>query len=97
MAWHQLFTTYGSFVTLALLGIGYLIKRVFDLKSRKVEAHYAFFQQNKINAIKSFFDSYGETERMWHGFPVQALTEKNYTAKEMDAMVWPSMNKLKMS
>jgi hypothetical protein len=102
----DLFTTYGSFATLILLGLGYFIKRKYDLKSRKIETKYAleskkiennyfFFQEGRIKAISRFFDNYSKVERMWHSFSIHKVIERELSASELDNVVWTSMNPLK--
>jgi hypothetical protein len=97
MNWKDFFATYGAYITILLGIIGYFIKRVYDLKSKKIEVSYTFFQQNKINAITKFFDSYAKAERMWHHFPIYRVLNKDIDANGLDKMIWPLMNEINMS
>ena len=101
MNWKELLTTYGtitgSIATLILLGIGYLIRRHYDLKSKKIELNYSFFQEKKLSAINRFFDKYTPTERMWHHFPIYKLLNKTLNETQIDEMVWPLQNALNSS
>jgi hypothetical protein len=97
MNWKELFTTYGSFVTLIIVGIGWLIQKSIELKNKRIETKYSFFQELKIKAIKKFFEAYNKAERMWHLFPTQAIIERKLEAFEIDNIVWPPMNELKAS
>lgn len=64
--WRELATTYSG-VTIAILAlIGYFIKRVYDLKSKKVEIRYSLFQQNKITALTYYVSSYVHMDKLMH-------------------------------
>jgi len=97
MTGKELFTTYGSFMTLILVGLGYFIKRYYDLKSKKHETSYSFFQQNKLSAIIKFFDNYSKVERMWHHFPIYRVLSKEMNADQIDELIWPFLNSIKVS
>jgi len=96
-SFNEFLITYNSLITLALLSVAYFVKRKYDLKTKKIETHYSFFQQNKVNAVKSFFENYNAAERMWHAFPVSAFTGTTHTAAEIDKIVWPHLNAVKSS
>ena len=64
--WEELATTYSG-VTIAILAlIGYFIKRVYDLKSKKIEIRYSLFQQNKITALTYYVSSYVHMDKLMH-------------------------------
>ena len=93
----KLFTTYWSQFTLILLAVAYFIKRFFDLKTKKIEITYSLFQQNKINAVNQFFSNYAKVEHMWHQLSYWDAIEHKISSKELDIMIWPSLNDLKKS
>jgi hypothetical protein len=90
----ELLTTYWSQVTLLLLAIGYLLKRLLDLKSKKTEINHSLFQQNRLMAIKSYFSSYSKVELMWNQLAVFEIFDRKLTAKEIDAIIFPYLNTL---
>jgi hypothetical protein len=64
--WKELATTYSG-VTIAVIAlVGYFIKRVYDLKSKKVEIRYSLFQQNKITALTYFVSSYVHMDKLMY-------------------------------
>jgi hypothetical protein len=95
--WKELLTTYWSQTTLLLLGVGYLLKRVFDDRSKRVEINHTLFQQNRISAVGTFFKSYAAVELMWRQVQVHAIANKKLDAKEIDEYVFPPINSLKTS
>ena len=90
----DLLTTYWSQVTLILLAIGYLLKRLLDIKSKKTEINHSLFQQNRIIAVKSYFSIYAKTELMWQQLSIYEILEHKLPAKEIDKIIFPSLNAL---
>ncbi len=95
MTLKDLLTTYWSQVTLILLALGYLIKRILDIKSKKTEVNHSLFQQNRIIAVKTFFSKYAKAELMWHQLEIYDVFNKKLTAKEIDKIIFPHLNELK--
>jgi len=93
----ELFTKYWSQVTLLLLGIGYLIKRLLDIKARKKEINHNLFQQNKIDALGRFFSIYSKASQMWDHLSVFEILENKIAAKEIDKIIFPHLNNLEQS
>lgn len=93
----EIFTVYWSQVTLILLGIGYLIKRILDNKSKKKEINHSLYQQNRLIAINNFFRNYSTVELMWKQIHIWAIISNKKTAEEIDQYIWPSINSLKTS
>lgn len=91
----EILTTYWSQFTLLLLAMGYLIKRVFDLKSKKIEINHTIFQQKKLESINVFFTAYAKVEQMWVKFPILKALKGELNAKEIDKMILPDMNELR--
>jgi len=100
MKFTDLLTTYWSQVTLVLLGIGYFIKLGFSNKSKKIEINHSLFQQNRIETINRFFESYSESVNMWKEisleriFPDDYYSKNKYTITDMDNMTRPILNQL---
>ncbi len=90
----ELFTTYWSQMTLIFLGIGYLIKRILELTSRKKEINHNLFQDKKLDAVNSFFRAYAEVQQMWHGIAIHDILRGKIESKEIDIIVSPAINKL---
>ena len=97
MTWKDLFTTYGSYPTLIILGIGYLIKRIYDLKSKKIEVHYSLFQTEKLKEITNFFTCYEKALVMWHKFSIHHVMDGHLNATALDEIIWAPMNNLKIA
>lgn len=95
MEWQKILTE--SQIPMFILAISYFVKRYYDLKSKKVEVNHSIFQQNKINSINRFFSNYSEVGHMWHKLPIWDILEYKITSKELDEIVWPSLNELKKS
>lgn len=94
MTLKELLTTYWSQVTLLLLALGYLTKRLLDLKSKKTEINHSLLQQNRLIAIKSYFSSYSKVELMWHQIAIYEIFDKKLSAKEIDNLIFPYLNTL---
>jgi hypothetical protein len=90
----DLLTTYWSQVTLILLAIGFLIKRLLDIKSKKTEINHSLIQQNRITAVKNYFSIYAKTELMWQQLSIYEILDHKFPAKEIDKMIFPSLNAL---
>jgi hypothetical protein len=90
----DLLTIYWSQVTLILLAIGFLIKRLLDIKSKKTEINHSLFQQNRLIAVKNYFSIYAKTELMWQQLSIYEILEHKFPAKEIDKMIFPSLNAL---
>ena len=93
----ELFTTYWSQTTLLLLSVGYFIKRIFDLISKKKEINYNLFQEKRLNAVNVFFQTYSEVEQMWTALSIFDILNNKLSAKDIDEIIFPSLNKLKRS
>ena len=91
----EIFTTYWSQIVLLAAGAGYLIKVFIENKYKKVEINHSVFQQNKINAISAYFAAYAEAELMWNHLSIYEVLQDKVDVKEMDRIVFPSLNKLK--
>lgn len=81
-------------MTLIFLGIGYLIKRILELTSRKKEINHNLFQDKKLDAVNSFFRAYAEVQQMWHGIAIHDILRGKIESKEIDIIVSPEINKL---
>jgi hypothetical protein len=90
----DLLTTYWSQVTLILIAIGYLVKRILDNKSKKIEINHSLFQQNRINAVKMFFSKYAKAELMWHQIAIFEILNNKIPTKEIDKIIFPFLNEL---
>lgn len=97
MTIEKLFTTYWSQVTLLLVGVGYFIKRGFDLKSKKLEINHSLFQQNRITAVSNFLAAYGKTELMWRELAIYQILSKTLDPNQIDRIIWPPLNEMKKS
>jgi hypothetical protein len=93
----EIFTTYWSQMTLILLAVGYLIKRIFDDRSKKAEINHSLYQQNRITALTNFFRNYAAVELMWKQIHIWAIVQNRHSAEEIDKYIWPSINSLKTS
>jgi hypothetical protein len=54
----DILTTYWAQTVLLLATLGFLIKRIFDLRTKKIEVKQNLFQQNRNAAIIRFIDKY---------------------------------------
>jgi hypothetical protein len=97
MTLQEIFTTYWSQVTLLIIGFSYFIKRIFDNKAKKAEINHTVFQQKRLEAIEYFMQCYSETKIMWFMLSIYDVMERRTTSKELDAIIFPSLNKLKRS
>ncbi|HVA97687.1 MAG TPA: hypothetical protein VNG53_02235 [Bacteroidia bacterium] len=93
----EILTTYWSQTTLILLGIGYLIKNVFDLRAKKAGINHELFQQKKLESVSLFFLSCAKTEHMWKGIAIWDILQNKLTTKEIDKIIFPHINELRRS
>ena len=54
----DILTTYWAQTILLLAALGFLLKRFFDLRTKKIEIKQSLFQQNRNIAIVRFIDTY---------------------------------------
>lgn len=54
----DILTTYWAQTVLLLAAFGFLLKRIFDLRTKKIEVKQSLFQQNRNTAIIRFIDTY---------------------------------------
>jgi len=91
----ELLTTYWSQLTLIVLGLGYLIKRALDLRTKKLEINHSLFQQKRLESVNNFFTSYARTEQMWIDLAIYDILNGRLEAKEIDDIIYPHINELK--
>jgi hypothetical protein len=94
MEFKELFTTYWSQVTLLLIGIGYFIKRGFDIKTRKIEVNHSLYQQNRLSTVNRFFENYAKAEMMWNQIAIYDILSRKFAPKEIDKLIFPTLNEL---
>ena len=94
MEFTELLTTYWSQVLIVLAGLGYLLKRILDLRSKKTETNHSLFQQNRLSAVNRFFDNYSKSELMWNQIAIYDILERKLSAKEIDKIIFPVLNEL---
>ncbi len=82
----EILTLYWSQTVLIIAALGYLIKRAYDLRSKKVEQKHSLFQQNRINVIMKFIDSYIELEEKYKLIPEGRLNLKQLSAVEFEEL-----------
>ncbi|MBK7626012.1 MAG: hypothetical protein IPJ16_02220 [Bacteroidales bacterium] len=90
----DLLTTYWSQVTLMLFAVGFLLKRILDNKSKKIEINHSLFQQNRLIAVKLFFSKYAKAELMWHQIAIYEILNRKIPTKEIDKIIFPYLNEL---
>jgi hypothetical protein len=54
----DILTTYWAQTVLLLAALGFLLKRIFDIRTKKIEVKQSLFQQNRNTAIVRFIDTY---------------------------------------
>lgn len=91
----DILTTYWTQCVFILLGFGYFIKRLLDLKSKKNEINYTIFQQKRLETLQNFTTSYLEVEHLWMTLPIYRILERKLSAKDIDDIIFPKINKLK--
>ena len=99
MECRELLTTYSSLLTLVIVGIGslifYFIRRYFEYESKKTEINHSLYQQNRLSAVNRFFESYAKAELMWDQIAIYDILSRNIPPKEIDQLVFPSLNELR--
>ncbi|MBN1462158.1 MAG: hypothetical protein JXQ69_05305 [Paludibacteraceae bacterium] len=91
----EMFTTYGSFTILILLGIGYFIKRVFDNKSKQIEIKSSVYHQNRINVINNFFEIYTKAKVTFELITIPEI--KNFSCEMLDDLLSSHIDNLNKS
>lgn len=94
MKFTELLTVYWSQVLIVLAGLGYLLKRILDLRSKKTETNHSLFQQNRLSAVNRFFENYSKSELMWNQIAIYDILERKLSAKEIDKIIFPVLNEL---
>lgn len=88
----DLLTTYWSQLTMVLFGFGYVVKNILETISKKREINHSLFQQNKIDAIRKYLSQYAKVELMWIQLPIYNIFKHEYSAKNIDEMIFPKLN-----
>lgn len=91
----DMLTIYWSQTTLILLGIGYLVKKWLDIRSKKKEINHTLFQEKRLSAINRYYTSYAKVEQLWFSIAIWEILKGIYSAKEIDKMVFPPIDELK--
>lgn len=72
-------------VVLAFLGlIGYFIKRIFDLKTKKVEIKYSLYHQNKLKYMAEFQASYLKLYKTFDKYTDKVLEKEKLTSDDLE-------------
>ena len=61
----DILTTYWAQTVLLMAVLGFLLKRIFDLRTKKIEVKQSLFQQNRNTAIIRFIDTYIELQSLY--------------------------------
>jgi len=93
----ELLTTYWSQVIVLLAFIGYFGKRFFDDKSKKREINHTLFQEHRIKSINDFYSFYAINKQMWYELPIHGVMKHQIEPKELDNLIFPSLNDLRKS
>lgn len=94
---HDIFVTYWSQFTLIGAVVGFFIQKSLNLKSKKTEISFSFFQQKRLDAVNRFFQNYSVVESMWHQLPIWDIFERKIAGKQIDDKIWPFLNQLQSS
>jgi len=80
----------------AIVGlVVYFIRRHYDLKSKKHEINHSLFQQKRLESVNAFFDIYAKTEQLWEHLRIYPIFNNEFSIKELDEMIFPTLNELK--
>jgi len=93
----EIFTTYWSQFTLLFLALGYLIKYILDLISKKREINFSIYQNRKLDSINKFFLNYAKVENMWFDLALYPILRGEINAYQIDKIIFGSINELKSS
>lgn len=84
-----------SQMTLVLLGLGYLIRLYLNYLTKKREINHSLFQKMMVDSVSDFLMSYSINEELWRDLPILRIINNEFTSKEMDDMIFPSLNDIK--
>jgi len=90
----EMVTKYWSQITLLLLGIGYFVRSILDLVFKKREINHTLFQNRRLESVSHFYSLYAKTEQMWKGISIYEILNRKITPKEIDNIVFPSIDEL---
>lgn len=93
----KVLTTYWNQFLILVALVGYFGNRFFERKFKERELKSTLFQTQKLAAINKFIQIYTGTETMFNQLPYYDIFAGNHTAKELDAMVQPSLNSLRLA
>jgi hypothetical protein len=79
----EILTIYWSQTVLIIAGFGYLIKRIFDLRTKKIEIKQNLFQQNRMNVIMRFMESYIKLQQFY-----RQICQPEFNLKEQTTQVF---------
>ena len=91
----DILTTYWSQTTLILIAVGFIIRSYTDLKVKKTEINHNLFQEKKMESVNRFFSNTATTIQMWKDLPILQILENQFTAKEIDKLIFPNLNELR--
>ena len=73
----DILTTYWAQTVLLMAVIGFLLKRIFDLRTKKIEVKQSLFQQNRNTAIIRFIDTYIGLQSLYRQILSQTFDNNN--------------------
>ncbi|QQU04750.1 hypothetical protein [Myroides odoratus] len=91
----KLLTLYWSQMAFLLLGLGFIIKSVISLRTKKIEINHNLFQQKRLETLNSFFSNCATAERMWKDIPIYDILSYKITSKEIDKLIFPIVNEIR--
>jgi len=91
----ELLTTYWSQVLLLLLGIGYILRRLLDDRSKRHEINHSIYQKCKLDAIRNFFLHYEDAKSMWYNLKIFQIFQGKLEPDEIDSIIFPPLNRLR--
>jgi len=78
-----------------LFGLGYLIKKWLDTKTKKTEINHNLFQQKKLDSTNLFFANYATVVQTWKDISINEILERKYSVEEFDHYIFPKVNELR--
>lgn len=90
----DLFVTYWNQITLLLLAVGFLIKRILDIQAKKNEINHSLFQQKRLDSVNTFFTNYSKIDHLWKSAMVWDILDNKINATEIDKILSPILSEI---
>ena len=83
----DILTTYWAQTVLLLAALGFLLKRILEIQTKKAEIKHSIFQQNRNTAIVQFFNIYIELQKTYRQILSETFDRNKIGNSDFDKLI----------